>query len=639
MTFTFPFKNKNISSSLVFVVTFIVAWASVVDSLAAPAAATNLVAIAPVSGEFNLTWEDNAIDEEQYRVEVRIPPATAWSTVTSYLPNTVSSFLTGGAVATTYEFRVLAIAGSDEVPSGIASVTTPDRFTNAEFNNAAPYAHISLGESFSFTPVPNNAASSTGISYTASPLPAGIAINPATGEISGQATEDGYFDVIIEASYTNPVSPAARDRLALRITPALSSPVLETPVPLETLIALQPTTVVPLNSHYVDPDTSVAVQIETTEGNIVFSLFDRAMPEPVTNFLSYVDSNSYSNNIFHRSVNAGTFDIIQSGSYFGDANGITGVATNAPIQNAPGIRNDRGTIAYARTTNPNSATSGWYINTEDSPGLDVGDSYAVFGRATTASLSIIDTIFNYTTGTYSIPLGGNPFSFEGFPTTDSNAPSASPNNLIIVNQIIRVPVLSYTLNSNSSPAIASASIIDSGTGPELQITPLLPGQTTIGYTVADIDGNNLAATHDITVQSSYASWLAGLVSPLSPAGPSDNSAGGTFNNLQSYAFGGDANDPSDDRVRSPSPGVTNNPYDFCFYHRKFASDLTYTVQYSYNLDQWDPVWTTDDGITAGSVIDSQSEGDFWKLTVRKTLPQPPEKIFLRVVVTLTDAGD
>lgn len=629
-----PPKKQITSSGSVFLAVLLATWIPSVACLGAPAAPTNMVATAPVLGEFNLTWEDNATDEEFYRVEFRIPPATNWGAILpNYAPNTTSASLTGGSPGITYEFRVLALLGVESSSSNIASVTAPDAITSA------PYAHISIGQPFSFFVTATNGSNSTNVTYSATLLPAGLSIDPNSGEISGTPTSDGYTAVTVEATYASPTSPSVSAELALRIPPALSSPILENSLPSTPLIGQGAISKIPLNSHFSDPDTSVAVSINTTDGNMVFSLFDRAMPEPVTNFLSYVDANSYSSNVFHRSVNASTFDIIQSGGFFGDGNGITRVSTNAPIQNAPGIPNDRGTLAYARTNAPDSATSGWYINAQNSPGLDSGDSYAVFGRATTASLAVIDTIFNYPTGTHTIPLSSTPTSFAGFPTTDGNAPTASPSNLIIVNQIVRVPVLTYAIDSNSSPTIASASIVDPGTGPELQITPLLPGETAIQFTVTDIDGNDLVETHHVTVQSSYSSWITGLGTAPSPAGATDNSTGGRFNNLQSYAFGGDPNDEGDDESRSPSPEVTNNPYDLCFYHRKFAADLVYTVQYSSNLSAWDTVWTSADGISADSVIDSESDGDFWKHTVRKTFPQPPAKIFFRVVVTLSDLSE
>jgi cyclophilin family peptidyl-prolyl cis-trans isomerase len=624
-------KKQITRNRSVLLATLLVAWVPGVACSAAPAAPSGLAVTAPVLGELELTWVDNATDEDSYRVDVRVPPSIGWGSIsTVFSADSTSASLVGGSPGTTYEFRTVAVNSDGETPSNVASVTTLDVITNS-----SSFAHIEIGQPFSFFVTASNGSNST-VTYSASPLPAGLSIDSLSGEISGTPTTDGYTSVTIEASYSSPTSPSVSSKLALRIRPALSSPVLNTALPVTPLIALSAVLNIPLNSHFTDPDTSVAVSIDTTQGSMVFSLFDRAMPDPVTNFLSYVDGNSYSNNVFHRSVNESSFDIIQSGGFFGDGNGVTSVVTSAPIENAPGIPNERGTLAYARTNDPDSATSGWYINAQDSPGLDGGDSYAVFGRATTASLSVIDTIFNFTTGTHPIPINGAPGSFTGFPTIDGNVPSAAPNNLIIVNEIVRVPVLTYVIDSNSSPAIASASIVDLGTGPELQITPLLPGETAIQLTVTDIDGNDLTSTHNVTVQAPYSSWIASLVTAPSPAGPTDNSAGGSFNNLQSYAFGGDHNDASDDELRSPIPAVTHNPYDLSFYYRKYASDLIYTVQYSSDLNIWDTVWTSADGIDAGNVINTENDGDFLKLTVRKTYLQTPTQLFSRVIVTLLE---
>ena len=69
----------------------------------------------------------------------------------------------------------------------------------------------------------------------------------------------------------------------------------------------------------------------------------------------------------YRSVTNDGMSIIQSGSFTLSETRLTSNLTKDPIINAPGIPNTKGTIAYARTSNPDSATSGWYINVSDSP--------------------------------------------------------------------------------------------------------------------------------------------------------------------------------------------------------------------------------------------------------------------------------
>lgn len=123
------------------------------------------------------------------------------------------------------------------------------------------------------------------------------------------------------------------------------------------------------------------VVIETSMGNITVELDRAKAPISVENFLAYVKAGHYNGTIFHRVVKG---FMIQGGGLTPD---MVQKPTRPPIKNesANGLRNTRGTIAMARTTVPDSATSQFFINTVDNGFLDrdrasdkVG--YAVFGR-------------------------------------------------------------------------------------------------------------------------------------------------------------------------------------------------------------------------------------------------------------------
>ena len=127
-------------------------------------------------------------------------------------------------------------------------------------------------------------------------------------------------------------------------------------------------------------------------GQVVIELFPDDAPITVENFLSYVNTDFYDSLIFHRVV--GDF-VIQGGGF--DPN-LTQMPTNDPIINESfnGLSNLRGTIAMARTFDPNSATSQFYINlTDDNTSLDYQDQdnvgYCVFGEVT-AGMDVIDAI-------------------------------------------------------------------------------------------------------------------------------------------------------------------------------------------------------------------------------------------------------
>jgi peptidyl-prolyl cis-trans isomerase B (cyclophilin B) len=140
------------------------------------------------------------------------------------------------------------------------------------------------------------------------------------------------------------------------------------------------------------------VTLNTSKGKIVIELDDQEAPITVANFLSYVDKGHYAGTIFHRvipgfMVQGGGFDETYSQK-----------SVDAPITNEAGngLRNLRGTLAMARTSVVNSATSQFFINIVDNPFLDHKDEtnsgfgYAVFGKviegmAVVDSMAVVDT--------------------------------------------------------------------------------------------------------------------------------------------------------------------------------------------------------------------------------------------------------
>jgi cyclophilin family peptidyl-prolyl cis-trans isomerase len=121
------------------------------------------------------------------------------------------------------------------------------------------------------------------------------------------------------------------------------------------------------------------VKLETTMGDIVIELNEKAAPVTVKNFLTYVREGFYDGTIFHRVI---PNFMIQGGGFTPD---MVEKQTHPPIINESnnGLNNNRGTIAMARRPDPNSATAQFFINNRDNPGLNyVPDNpgYAVFGK-------------------------------------------------------------------------------------------------------------------------------------------------------------------------------------------------------------------------------------------------------------------
>jgi cyclophilin family peptidyl-prolyl cis-trans isomerase len=144
------------------------------------------------------------------------------------------------------------------------------------------------------------------------------------------------------------------------------------------------------------------VLMKTSMGDIVLELYQDKAPKSVTNFLQYVKDGHYNGTIFHRVI--GTF-MIQGGGFNKD---MAQKPTRVPIENeaANGLKNERYTLAMARTSDPHSATAQFFINVKhndflDYPGQD-GWGYAVFGKVV-KGMDVVDKIRQVPTGRQDIP--------------------------------------------------------------------------------------------------------------------------------------------------------------------------------------------------------------------------------------------
>lgn len=143
------------------------------------------------------------------------------------------------------------------------------------------------------------------------------------------------------------------------------------------------------------------VKIHTSKGVISLNLFADKAPDTVKNFLDYAKEGFYDGTIFHRVID--NF-MIQGG---GMEPGMKEKATRNPINNeaSNGLSNTRGTIAMARTPNPHSATSQFFINVADNTFLDFksptpdGYGYCVFGEVT-EGMDAVDAIKDVSTTSY-----------------------------------------------------------------------------------------------------------------------------------------------------------------------------------------------------------------------------------------------
>lgn len=173
---------------------------------------------------------------------------------------------------------------------------------------------------------------------------------------------------------------------------------------LKFLFALSTAAVVPTGALAADPQ----VDLRTNVGTIRLELYPAKAPKTVENFLQYVRDGHYNGTAFHRVI-AGF--MIQGGGM--DAQ-FREKKTRAPVQNEAqqavkaGLKNDVGTIAMARTSDPNSATAQFFINVNDNAFLNWGDprsdghGYAVFGKVV-SGMDVVNKIAKGPTGS------GGPF--------------------------------------------------------------------------------------------------------------------------------------------------------------------------------------------------------------------------------------
>ncbi|QWE17500.1 peptidylprolyl isomerase [Polynucleobacter sp. AP-Nino-20-G2] len=141
------------------------------------------------------------------------------------------------------------------------------------------------------------------------------------------------------------------------------------------------------------------VLLKTNKGDITLTLDAVKAPKSVANFLQYVKSGHYDGTIFHRVID--NF-MIQGG---GMTAGMKQKPTGTEIENEAnnGLKNERGTVAMARTSDPHSATAQFFINVNDNDFLNhtaqnaQGWGYAVFGKVTDG-LDVVDTIRKVKTG-------------------------------------------------------------------------------------------------------------------------------------------------------------------------------------------------------------------------------------------------
>ena len=150
---------------------------------------------------------------------------------------------------------------------------------------------------------------------------------------------------------------------------------------------------------YPPPTMGTTVVVETSHGTINLQLEDEKAPKTVQNFLSYVDAGHYDGTVFHRIIDG----FMAQGGGFDES--YNKKPTKAPVENEAfnGLKNTKGTVAMARTSDPHSATAQFFINVSDNAFLDHKSKngsewgYTVFGKVT-SGMDVVDKIRGVKTG-------------------------------------------------------------------------------------------------------------------------------------------------------------------------------------------------------------------------------------------------
>lgn len=228
--------------------------------------------------------------------------------------------------------------------------------------------------------------------------------------------------------------------------------------------------------------SATVVEMQTSLGPIQINLFDETTPKTVENFLSYVNSGAYANNVVHRSVPG---FVIQGGGFtytgpieFEDGFTLDVIPTGANVENEPLLSNVRGTIAMAKGSDPDSAGSQWFINLVNSENsLDIAANsggFTVFGQVIGDGMQVVDSIADLAIIQYASPFGEVPIRNYTQEDVDNQVP-VTDEQLVVISDIIVTdatvitnpdlnPPANTLVNTSVTPPPATGGDTDSGGG-------------------------------------------------------------------------------------------------------------------------------------------------------------------------------
>ena len=283
-------------------------------------------------------------------------------------------------------------------------------------------------------------------------------------------------------------------------------PTLLKPLPAQTLVTGGTTITIDLRDYFGLPGvTGQVVQYDTVMGKFNVELLASAAPQHAANFLNYVQAGAYTAGVFHRSAaldSSGQTSILQGGGYTWTGSQFASIFRYNPVPLEYNLPNARGTLAAARTSNLNSASSEWYFNTRDNStilGTGNGGGYTVFGRVMGSGMTVVDTMaaFQRYNVTGSV--------FTDLPLRNVSGNTITTANVAIINSISLASIYPPSTGSAASvlalsgqisaPAVVDATI----SGSNLSLTPKALGTVDVIIRATDSNGNVASSTFTITV--------------------------------------------------------------------------------------------------------------------------------------------
>ncbi len=290
-----------------------------------------------------------------------------------------------------------------------------------------------------------------------------------------------------------------------------SVPVLAQPIPGQSLAPGGPAVTIDARNHFILPGVvgTQFVRYETVLGRFAVELRDDVAPRHVANFLSYVRANAYVNSFIHRSavLAPSTTSIVQGGGYaYRLPFEVFPLAKLSPVALEYNLANARGTLAAARTSDPNSATSEWYFNVRDNSSVLAPQTvngvssagYTVFGRVLGTGMSVVDAIAAARVFDFQDP-------FREIPLRNYTSGDPTAANLIVITAITPATLFPTgggtsvidLVVQNSAPSVVSTVL----SGSTLTLTPLTPGTANLTLRATDANGNTADASFAVSVAS------------------------------------------------------------------------------------------------------------------------------------------